>query len=187
MLPHGTAVSLGAGSAAADSSYQQLQDGDEEQGLGPAILDLGDPKPEVATSVAECAKELRLGNDKVEELEIKTRVHKKSTSASATAMIAELAALKVRREELKRLMGAAESTDKSDTKGDEEEQPNSENPVVSTSINKFTGAGSEAALCVAKVLGPFMNTVTNTATGTFAICLYFADILSDVQVVTLPP
>lgn len=174
---------IAAASQQAESRYQPLKDESEsmEDGddLGPAIVEFESKKTK---SASELALELRLVNDKVEELEIKTKVHRKSTTDAAIAMRDELEELLERREELQRIVNV--SPTKHAAEEGEEGEEGAEKEIEITKATR-SSSGTDTAVAVSKCLGPFMNTFINTCTGVFAICLYFADIISDVQVVSL--
>ena len=164
-----------------NSRYQPLdeQTNDPETGRGPAIVEM---EYDQNQSLANMTAELRLTIDKVEELEIKTKVNRKSTADAAIAMRVELKQLMGRRDELQRIISGSSNLNEQEENEQDGGEAAAEMPAKK---GKNANPGGTAALALAKVLAPVMNSLMNTATGVFAIGLYFADILSDVQVVQL--
>ena len=187
--------------AAASDGYQKLVDDDLESGMGGDVEE--EVLPEVKT-VAQLGKELRLINDKVEELEIKTKVHRKSTSEKSVAMRVELKGLQGRRDELQRIVNGASAAKsqkqelaaaaaaagaQADGEGGAD---GGEAQAVKVKKKKAppkppgAGMGKQVANTLQTILkGPVMQVITRTFTGVMAISLYFADIISDIQVIQL--
>lgn len=87
--------------ASKGNGYEPLEEDVEAgEGRGPAIVEF-DVAPEVK-SLEELNRELRYVADKVEELEIKVRVHRRSTTDAAVAMRSDLERLRTRQAELQR-------------------------------------------------------------------------------------
>ena len=112
-------------------------------------------------SLDEMKREFVRVTDKAEELEIKTRVDKKSEAG--LAMKEELTRIIERREELKVLLDVGAKTVK---RPKEEKQLE---PSLLTKIMKST----------------FMQVVQKAADGVMSATLYIADLYSDIQVVTM--
>lgn len=112
--------------------------------------------------LAAMKKELMRVTDKAEELEIKTRVQRKATDAAAESR-AQLKQLQDRRDELKALLS----------------QDGARAPRMKEEKHK------EPSLFVKFMRSTFMQVVTNAANGVMTVTLYFADLISDLQVVQL--
>ena len=99
--------------------------------------------------IAELARELRYVIDKVEELEIKTRVHKKSTSDMAVRMREELKTLLARRDELKRIVEGAEApaAQAEAAEGEKKKKPKKDQAAAAAAA-----AGSGAAALLTRCL-----------------------------------
>lgn len=117
---------------------------------------------------AQLAKELRRVTDRTEELEIKVKVFKKATSDAANEVRNKLKALTARRDELRAIvLGSSQPT-----------KPSAES-AAAKGPQKSEG-------CLQSFLkSSFMQAVTRAANGILAVSLYFADIISDIQVLQL--
>jgi hypothetical protein len=113
-------------------------------------------------------RELHLVTDKAEELEIKSRVNRKSNSVAAVAMRAELKQLQDRREELRAALHDFLSRPV-EKKPEEEDGTPKRPPSLIAQFAKST----------------FVQVSINTGNGLLSVSLYFADLLSDVQVIQL--
>ena len=124
--------------------YQKLPENveDIETALGPAILQV-EAKTEAVLSRAELTKELLLVTDKVEELQIKTRVLKRGSNPTANGFGEELEQLVERRNELQRLVsGKEKAKEAANREGGEVEEGAM---VVEGPSKKRGGIGAAAA------------------------------------------
>ena len=112
-----------------------------------ALVEMTAEEPEEVRSAHELKSELRMVNDKVEELEIKTKVHKKSTAPVAIAMREELKQFLSRRDELQRIVHGVEVSQKEEEVTKKKKKP-----------DKLAGVGAGAAACLARAFkGPLMQ------------------------------
>ena len=149
--------------------YQTLQEQEQDEMLKPDDDEAaaGDKtKGTEETSQAEVRRELRMMTDQAEELEIKTRVlHKKSNSQAAVEARAELKRLQAKRDELRTLLhGGAAKTEPS---------------------KKASSAESKQALFGKLFKSALVQVVARSANGIFSVGIYFADLISDLQVTAL--
>ena len=131
-------------------------------------VELGDDAPaaqeEAPPDLDEMKRELIRVTDKAEELEIKNKVSKKPTSEAAAAAKLQLKQLQERREELKLALGLGVVANVKKPKEDRNKEPS----------------------CISQFLkSNFMLFMQNCANGTMSVVLYFADLLSDLQVVQM--
>ena len=148
------------------SGYQRLPDIEE----GIKLNDGGKNSPE------ELAKELSRVTDQAEELEIKVRVYKKSTSDQAAEVRARLKVLQTRRDELRSILHGTSSSSEVDGKAGEKK---------SGSSSSNSSSSSQQPL-VTRILGSVIcQVLARSANGVLVVGLYFADIFSDIQVIQL--
>ena len=117
-----------------------------------------------APNAAALSEELGAITDEAEQLEIRTRVHRKSISANAVQQREMLKKLLVRQEELQSLVTPVSSA------------------AVSAQPEKLTKQASMMSRICGSVI---VQSVMRAATGALAVSLYYADLASDVQVTAL--
>ena len=176
------------------SRYTELQaEAKKQEDIEKAQRD-GEPDTEFDSeevkTAAELKAELRFTKDKVEELEIKTRVYRKATTDKANAMREQLQQMRERRDELETIVNGAEK--KADAPAPED--PNAEDEPATKKAKAKGPSAQAAAQAQAKasagalthiLKGPLMQLLMRTVTGVMAISLYFADLISDLQVLQL--
>lgn len=134
---------------------------------------LGDVEAAVASandqSPEELAKELRRVTDQAEELEIKVKAYKKSSTDYAMEAKNRLRSLTSRRDELYSILHGSSAKDEDG--GD---------------AKKGSGSsGAKPSLVATVFASSFMQGVIRTFNGLMTVTLYFADVVSDVQVLQL--
>jgi hypothetical protein len=181
-----------AGAASKQGGYQRLEEEEEEQGDGGADTAILDMESEEVKSVAQLSHDLRIAQEKSEEMECRVRLHRKSQADWVVAMRDELKALQEKRDELKRLLGdesSAETRDGQAEIGADGKAAKRKKPSRDAAARaEAKEAARGAATMMQRVLkGPLMGMVMRTVTGVMAISLYFMDIITDVQVRTCGP
>ena len=147
----------------AQAKMQSRQRAKHPEGYVP-LEDGSPPTEEEAPPDLEAMKrELIRVTDQSEELEIKTKVYRKKSAAEAEAR-KQLKELHERREELKTLLGLGVAAPIKKPKEDKNKEPS----------------------CLTKFMkSTFMQFMQNAANGVMSVTLYFADLLSDIQVVQM--
>ena len=153
------AAQMAAQAAAMESAAQAA---DEEMGGEPAQQQsLLDQRRQMTT-------ELRLVCDKLEELEIKTRVlHKKVSTPAAIEARAELKELQARRSELSQQLHG--------------EAPKEEEEADTAAVTTVSTLPRDAPLVIRVLKSALVQVLMRSANGIISVGLYFADIISDVQ------
>ena len=125
-------------------------------------------------NIADTKRELRNVTDRVEELEIKTRVFARSTHPEHLEARVTLKKLQDRRVELREILDSADEGEKPVVVDIPEEGEDAE---------ELTEKKQKKQNCVqAFTKSTFMKVVMNAVNGVMAVALYFADLISDVQV-----
>ena len=157
---HVLGVEKGADGASGDPS---ADGGEMSEMMMPATL-----------RAARLQRQLLAVTDLIEELDIKTRVlHRKSASAVATAARAELKALQAQRDKLR--AARAEVLHGPATASGSEASD-------AARRDASTAASSEPGFFGKMLHSAVMQIVTRSANGIFSVTIYFADLISDVQV-----
>ena len=133
-------------------------------------------------NIAETKRELRNVTDRVEELEIKTRVNQRSNHPDAVEARATLKWLQDRRVELREILESADEGEKAvvveiPDPEEEGEGGGGEQPGKKQKKQNCVTAFTKSA---------FMKVVMNAINGIMAVALYFADFISDLQVWSWP-
>ena len=163
-----------------NEAYQALVEEDVEAGEasnnGEAEDEENENESPVATA-AELAKELTLVEDQCEELEMKLRVQARKSTSEATLQIKEeLKGLQERRAELRELVNGV------GTVSEAPKEPPAKTPKAKVSEQPEK---REPSMLVKILKSSYIKGALRTFGGTMAIMIYFADLISDVQVLTL--
>ena len=127
----------------------------------------GDVPPLVLDTEDDVKRELMRSGDRVEELEIKLKVHTAAESPMCEALSKRLALHKERQKHLKDAY--------KNMVGDEAETQSSEQPAVEAPKGLLADIGSS----------DFVTVLKNSATGFISVFMFFADIASDIAVIVL--
>jgi Ca2+-binding EF-hand superfamily protein len=123
------------------------------------------PGAESIANLAELQRELRQTVDMVDELDARCKVLKKSTTSAAVSLRARVETLKARRSELMAIVEAAGSAQKDAKK----RQAGKKKEALMTKVMNSTAA----------------KIAMNAMNGIMTVSIYFADLMSDVQVIML--
>ena len=129
--------------------------------------DDGPVVPLVLDTEDDVKRELMRSGDRVEELEIKLKVHTAAESPTSEALAKRLALHKERQKHLKEAYKLMV--------GEEEEKQSSEPVAVAAPKGLLADIGSSGAVTVLK----------NAATGFISVFMFFADVASDIAVIVL--
>ena len=160
----------------AANKYRPL-DEDEEAGGDEAEED-GSGKQ---ASAADLTRELRAVTAECDMLELKAGQYAKSTSEAAHAMRAEIADRKARLDELRQIVHGVANAVKAAPK---RAAPSAKADAALAAIQQEAPV-KEPSMINKIMKSALMKTVIRSAGGIMAISIYFADIISDVQVLTL--
>ena len=158
----------------AANKYRPLED--EETGGDEAEEEEGKQ-----ASAADLTRELRAVTAECEMLEINAARYAKSTSDAALAVRAEIADRKARRDELRQIVHGVANAVKAPPK---RAAPSSKAEAALAAIQQEAPVKEPST--INKIMkSALMKTIIRSAGGIMAISIYFADIISDVQVLTL--